>query len=81
MAIEATKRRANDASTTLKAAGPPSQVMQAQALSGTATGHSTTSCTNDPDLAAVVEAWSELPEPMRAGILAMVRTVNDGPTA
>jgi hypothetical protein len=30
---------------------------------------------------AVISAWSELPEPVRAGILAMVRTVSDGPTA
>ncbi len=27
----------------------------------------------DPELAAVVEAWPALPEPIRAGILAMVR--------
>ncbi len=47
----------------------------------TATGHSTTSCTNDPDLAAVVAASSDLPEPVRVGIVAMARTVSDGPTA
>jgi hypothetical protein len=29
--------------------------------------------TDDPDLAAVVEAWPELPEALRAGILAMVK--------
>ncbi len=28
---------------------------------------------NDPDLALIVERWSELPEAVRAGILAMVR--------
>ena len=28
---------------------------------------------NDPDLAAVVDAWPELPEAIRAGILAMVK--------
>jgi hypothetical protein len=27
----------------------------------------------DPDLAAVVEAWPELPEAIKAGILAMIR--------
>jgi hypothetical protein len=27
----------------------------------------------DPDLAALVETWPRLPEPIRAGILAMVR--------
>jgi len=30
---------------------------------------------NDPDLAAVVEAWDRLPEPIRAGIVAMVRAM------
>ncbi len=29
-------------------------------------------CKTDPDLAAVVEAWPDLPEAIRAGILAMV---------
>jgi hypothetical protein len=29
-----------------------------------------------PDLAAVVAAWPTLPEPVRAGILAMVRTAS-----
>ena len=29
----------------------------------------------DPDLAAVVEAWPELPEAIKAGILAMIRVV------
>ncbi len=28
---------------------------------------------NDPDLAAVVAAWADLPNAVRAGILAMVR--------
>jgi hypothetical protein len=27
----------------------------------------------DPDLAAVVEAWPELPDALKAGILAMVK--------
>ncbi|HUW82021.1 MAG TPA: hypothetical protein VMZ31_04385 [Phycisphaerae bacterium] len=30
---------------------------------------------NDPDLAAVVESWSQLPDPVRAGIAAMVQAV------
>jgi hypothetical protein len=29
-----------------------------------------------PDLAAVVSAWPTLPEPIRAGILAMVRAAS-----
>ena len=28
---------------------------------------------NDPDLAAVIHAWADLPEAVRAGIVAMVR--------
>ena len=28
---------------------------------------------SDPDLAAVVKAWPKLPEPVRAGIVAMVK--------
>ena len=31
---------------------------------------------SDPDLAAVVKAWPELPESVRAGIAAMVKAVN-----
>ena len=31
--------------------------------------------TKDPDLAAVVDAWPELPEVIQAGILAMIRTL------
>jgi hypothetical protein len=30
-------------------------------------------CKTDPDLAAVVEAWPELPEALKAGIMAMVK--------
>jgi hypothetical protein len=33
----------------------------------------TTAAAADPDLAAVVEAWSSLPPAVRAGILAMVQ--------
>jgi len=33
-------------------------------------------CKTDPDLAAVVEAWPELPDAIRAGILAMVKAAN-----
>jgi hypothetical protein len=32
----------------------------------------TDTCQTDPDLAAVVAAWPELPEVVRAGIVAMV---------
>ncbi len=31
---------------------------------------------HDPDLAAVVDAWPELPEAIRAGILAMVKAAS-----
>jgi len=30
-------------------------------------------CKTDPDLAAVVDAWHELPEAIKAGIVAMVK--------
>jgi hypothetical protein len=30
---------------------------------------------NDPDLAAVVDAWPTLPQPIKAGILAMIGKV------
>jgi hypothetical protein len=33
----------------------------------------TDTCKNDPDLAVVVAAWPELPEAIKAGILAMVK--------
>ena len=33
-------------------------------------------CRTYPDLAAVVEAWAELPEAIRAGILAMVKATS-----
>ena len=33
----------------------------------------TDTCKTDPDLAAVMAAWSKLPEAIRAGILAMVK--------
>ena len=31
----------------------------------------------DPDLAVVVKAWPELPEPVRVGIVAMVKAAKD----
>ena len=34
---------------------------------------------SDPDLAAVIEAWSALPAAMRAGIAGMVRTACSSP--
>jgi len=33
---------------------------------------------NDPDLAALIAAWPDLPEPVRAGINAMVRAATGG---
>jgi hypothetical protein len=36
----------------------------------------TDTCQADPDLAAVVDAWPELPEAIKAGILAMVKGVS-----
>jgi hypothetical protein len=30
-------------------------------------------CKTDPDLAAVIDAWPELPEAIKAGILAMIK--------
>jgi hypothetical protein len=30
----------------------------------------------DPDLGAIIDAWPTLPEPIKAGILAMVRTAS-----
>jgi len=35
--------------------------------------------TNDPDLAAVAEAWPELPEAIKAGIVAMVKAASKTP--
>ncbi len=32
----------------------------------------------DPDLAAVVSAWASLPAPIRAAVMAMVRSVGGG---
>jgi hypothetical protein len=32
-----------------------------------------------PDLAALVAAWPDLPEPIRAGIMAMVRASGGNP--
>lgn len=32
----------------------------------------------DPDLAAVVDAWPTLPEPIKAGILALVNASGGG---
>ncbi|MCH9035571.1 MAG: hypothetical protein IID42_13900 [Planctomycetes bacterium] len=33
---------------------------------------------NDPDLAAVISTWPELPEAVRAGIVAMVKAASAG---
>jgi len=42
----------------------------------TATQNATRLLPDDPGLAAVVEAWPDLPEAIRAGILAMVRATS-----
>jgi hypothetical protein len=34
---------------------------------------------NDPDLAAVVDAWPDLPEAIKDGIVAMVKAASGGP--
>ncbi len=41
-------------------------------------GHqlSTDTCQNDPDLAAVVAAWPDVPEAIKAGIVAMVKAAS-----
>jgi len=35
-------------------------------------------CQTDPDLAAVNEAWYQLPPAIRAGIVAMVKAASNG---
>jgi hypothetical protein len=40
----------------------------------TATQSATRALPDDADLAAVVDAWSSLPEPIKAAVLARVRT-------
>jgi hypothetical protein len=43
----------------------------------TATQNATRDCVvPDPDLAAVVDAWPELPEAIKAGIMAMVKAAS-----
>jgi hypothetical protein len=45
----------------------------------TATQNATRDCVvPDPDLAAIVAAWPELPEAIKAGILAMVKAARIG---
>ena len=36
----------------------------------------TDTCRNDPDLTAVIESWDRLPEAIKAGMMAMVRTAS-----
>jgi hypothetical protein len=38
----------------------------------------TDNCQTDPDLAAVVTAWPDLPEHIQAAVLALVRTARGG---
>ena len=45
------------------------------AAPGAAVGAQNTSI--DPDLQAIIERWPELPDTVKAGILAMVRTSGD----
>jgi hypothetical protein len=40
----------------------------------TATQDATRVIAGDPDLAAVIDAWPALPEPIKAGIMAMVQS-------
>jgi hypothetical protein len=40
--------------------------------------HRQRAASNDPDLAAVIDAWDRLPEAVRAGIVAMVRAAGGG---
>ena len=44
-----------------------------------ATENATRDLPDDPDLAAVVTAWSSLPEAVRAGIVAMVKASDQEP--
>ena len=34
---------------------------------------------SNPELTAVIDAWADLPEPVRRGVLAMVEAVTGGP--
>jgi len=78
MGIEPTRSRASDPSTALKAAGPDSQPPAQQPLTQSPDvdwwAHWRSTLADHPDLAAVVAAWPDLPEPIRAGILAMVKS-------
>jgi len=74
MGIEPTRDRVNDPSTALKAAGTPIQRAQSQTLSVIDLGGATTSATkDDPELTLVAHNWAILPEPIKAGIVAIVR--------
>ena len=37
----------------------------------------TDNCQTNPELATVIEAWNRLPEPVRAGIVAMVKAASE----
>lgn len=52
------------------------QTSNARAAKSDASDHKTAA--TDPDLRAVVDAWPMLPDAVKAGILAMVRTSIDG---
>ncbi len=53
--------------------GNDSQVAQPQALSDAPLPDYTKNDTKDSDLALVIEAWPELSEAVRAGIVALIR--------
>ncbi len=87
MGIEPTRSRVNDPSTALKAADAEPQGVQPQALTQNTVDHCTNDCTNygqecdgknartapvPDDLAAVVAAWTDLPETVRARIVGLV---------
>ncbi len=57
---------------------PMSKPVKGLRVSPESVGHlmATDSCQTDPDLAAVVDAWDRLPEAIRAGITAMVKTAS-----
>ena len=41
-------------------------------------GSETGDCAPDPDLRMILDKWAELPEPIRAGIVAMVKAAAGG---
>ena len=54
---------------------PPSRGREGASLESVST-HVSSQVQEHPELARLIEAWPTLPEPMRAGILAMVDTAS-----